>query len=41
MPQISYIKYADVKEAHRYDAEYFRPEYTKNDEIISKKKWER
>lgn len=27
MSQISYIKYADIKEARRYDAEYFKPEY--------------
>ena len=27
MPQISYIKYTDVLEARRYDAEYFKPEY--------------
>jgi len=27
MAQISYIKYTDVKEARRYDAEYFKPEY--------------
>jgi len=27
MAQISYIKYKDVLEARRYDAEYFKPEY--------------
>jgi|GEM_PF-3993194 len=27
MPQISYIKYTDVLEARRYDAEFFKPEY--------------
>ena len=27
MSQISYIKYTDVLEARRYDAEYFKPEY--------------
>jgi len=27
MAQISYIKYKDIKEAGRYDAEYFKPEY--------------
>jgi type I restriction enzyme S subunit len=25
MPQISYIKYKDILEARRFDAEYFRP----------------
>jgi restriction endonuclease S subunit len=29
MAQISYIKYTDVLEARRYDAEYFKPEYLK------------
>ena len=27
MPQISYISIKDIKEARRYDAEYFKPEY--------------
>jgi hypothetical protein len=27
MAQISYIKYTDILEARRYDAEYFKPEY--------------
>lgn len=29
MPQISIIKYSDVIEASRFDAEYFKPEYLK------------
>ena len=27
MSQISTIKYSDIQEAHRFDAEYFKPEY--------------
>lgn len=27
MPQISLIKYSDIKQARRYDSEYFKPEY--------------
>ncbi len=27
MPQISTVKYSDIQEAKRYDAEYFKPEY--------------
>jgi hypothetical protein len=27
MPQISYIKYKDIIDARRFDAEYFKPEY--------------
>jgi len=30
MPQISIIKKSDIQEAHRFDAEYFKPEYLKN-----------
>lgn len=41
MSQISYIKYTDVIEAHRYDAEYFKPEYLENDKIFSQTKWDR
>jgi len=37
MSQISYIKYADIKEARRYDAEYFKPEYLIDDCSIEKK----
>lgn len=36
MPQISYIKYADIKEARRYDAEYFKPEYLEIEKKIFK-----
>ncbi|KKR15266.1 MAG: hypothetical protein UT42_C0006G0003 [Candidatus Falkowbacteria bacterium GW2011_GWA2_39_24] len=41
MPQISYIKYKDIQEAGRYDAEYFKPEYLKNDKKISSLLWKR
>ena len=34
MSQISYIKYKDIKEARRYDAEYFKPEYLKIEKKI-------
>ena len=27
MAQISIIKYSDIREAHRFDAEFFKPEY--------------
>lgn len=36
MAQISYIKYADVLEARRYDAEYFKPEYLEIEKRIFK-----
>ncbi len=36
MPQISTVKYSDIKEARRYDAEYFKPEYLEIDRILSK-----
>jgi len=35
MAQISYIKYTDVLEARRYDAEYFKPEYLEIDKKIA------
>jgi hypothetical protein len=37
MSQISYIKYADIKEAARYDAEYFKPEYLRDANFLEKK----
>lgn len=37
MPQISYIKYIDVLEARRYDAEYFKPEYLEIEERLNRK----
>lgn len=37
MFQISYVKYTDILEARRYDAEYFRPEYLKDDFSLEKK----
>lgn len=37
MAQISYIKYTDVLEAHRYDAEYFKPAYLADDVFLKKK----
>lgn len=40
MPQISYIKYTDVLEARRYDAEYFKPEYLETEKVIKKKEWD-
>lgn len=39
MPQISHIKYKEITEARRYDAEYFKPEYLKSDKIIKTKEW--
>jgi len=36
MSQISYIKYTDVLEARRYDAEYFKPEYLEIEQEIKK-----
>lgn len=36
MAQISYIKYTDVLEARRYDAEYFKPEYLEIEKKILK-----
>lgn len=40
MAQISKIKYKDIKEAHRYDAEYFKPEYLEIERIISAYKYD-
>ena len=37
MPQISHIKYSDVIEAWRFDADFFKPEYLKIDETIEKR----
>jgi hypothetical protein len=37
MPQISHIKYKDIIEAWRFDADYFKPEYLNIDYLISKK----
>ncbi|MEK7624152.1 MAG: restriction endonuclease subunit S [Patescibacteria group bacterium] len=39
MPQISCIKYADVLEARRYDAEYFKPEYLEIEEKLQSKNY--
>jgi len=36
MPQISTIKFKDVLEAHRFDAEYFKPEYLEIDKLLSR-----
>ena len=36
MAQISTIKYSDILEAHRYDAEYFKPEYLEIERNIRK-----
>lgn len=36
MAQISYIKYVDVLEARRYDAEYFKPECLKVEELLKR-----
>jgi len=35
MVQISIIKYSDVLEAHRFDAEFYKPEYLKKEKIIT------
>lgn len=35
MPQISYIKYKDILEARRIDAEYYKPEYLEIERIIT------
>lgn len=35
MSQVSYIKYKDILEAHRYDAEYFKPEYLEIEKKLS------
>ena len=35
MPQISIIRYSDIKEAHRFDAEYFKPEYLEIEEVLT------
>jgi restriction endonuclease S subunit len=40
MSQISKIKYKDIQEARRFDAEYFKSVYVKNNEIILKNKWD-
>ncbi len=37
MPQISTIQFKDILEARRYDAEYFKPEYLKEDNLLEKK----
>ena len=34
MSQVSYIKYLDIKEARRYDADFFMPEFLEMDKII-------
>jgi restriction endonuclease S subunit len=34
MPKFSYIKFKDIKEAHRYDADYFKPEYLNKISIL-------
>lgn len=36
MAQISYIKYTNIIEASRYDAEYFKPEYLEIDKKLNK-----
>lgn len=36
MPQISIIKKSDIQEAHRFDAEFFKPEYLEIEEIIKR-----
>jgi restriction endonuclease S subunit len=36
MPQISHIKFKDITEARRYDAEYFKPKYLKDDKNLDK-----
>lgn len=40
MPQISLIKYSDIKQARRYDSEYFKPEYLMIENLIKKIKSE-
>lgn len=39
MSQISYIKYKDILEARRYDAEYFKPEYLEINKKLKSKKY--
>ncbi len=39
MAQISYIKYTDVLEARRYDAEYFKPEYLEIEKKLGNMKY--
>lgn len=39
MSQISYIKYKDIIEAWRIDADFFKPEYLKIDETIEKQNY--
>ncbi len=36
MPQISYINYQDIIEAHRFDAEYFLPKYLEIENTLKK-----
>ena len=36
MPQISTIHYKDIQEAMRFDAEYFKPEYLSDENIIER-----
>jgi len=38
MAQISIVKYSDIKEARRFDAEYFKPEYLETLKVIKKAK---
>jgi hypothetical protein len=40
MAQISYIKYTDILEARRYDAEYFKPDFLEIEEKILRKGYE-
>ena len=36
MAQISIIKKSDISEAHRFDAEYFKPEYLQEENLLVK-----
>ena len=40
MPQISKVQLKDVLEAQRFDAEFFKPLYLEDQEIITYKKME-
>jgi len=40
MAQISIVRLKDIKEAKRFDAEYFKPEYLKNEKIIMIHNWD-
>ncbi len=40
MAQISIVKLKDIKQAKRFDAEYFKPEYLKDDKIITSHNWD-